>query len=134
MVKKEHVGITSIPGPQSRFDVNKEGMFDTYIGHDVPNLAPVTHKGTSSVWRSCRHFLIHSFIVLWGIFFLRSHGNLSSDNIVQCSTSDTILGGNILPDILQGPWPIFIVDLSLLSCLLEDNLVALLVPITANKH
>jgi hypothetical protein len=31
MVKKEHVGIPSIPGPQGRFDVNKTRMFATYI-------------------------------------------------------------------------------------------------------
>jgi hypothetical protein len=91
MVKKEHVGIPSIPGPQGRFYVNKAGMFATYIGHYVPNLAPVIHKGTSSVWRSCRNLLINSFIVLRGVFFLRFHGNLSSDNIVQCCTSDSIL-------------------------------------------
>jgi hypothetical protein len=66
MVKKEHIGIPSIPGLQSRFDVNKAGMFAAYIGHNVPNLAPVIHKGTSCVWRSCRHFLIHSFIILRG--------------------------------------------------------------------
>jgi hypothetical protein len=66
VVKKEHVGISSIPGPQGRFDVNKAGMFATYIGHDVPHLAPVIHKGTSSVWRSCRNFLIHSLIILRG--------------------------------------------------------------------
>jgi hypothetical protein len=66
MIKNEHAGIPSIPGSQGRFDVNKAGMFATYIGHDVPNLAPVIHKGTSSVWRSCRHLLIHSFIILRG--------------------------------------------------------------------
>jgi hypothetical protein len=91
MVKKEDVGIPFIPGPQGRFDVNKTRMFATYIGHDVPNLAPVIHKGVSSVWRSCRHLLIHSLIILRGVFFLRFHSNLGSDNIVQCCTSDTIL-------------------------------------------
>jgi hypothetical protein len=50
MFKKEHVGIPSIPGPQGRFDVNKEGIIATYIGHDVPNLVPVIHKGTTIVW------------------------------------------------------------------------------------
>jgi hypothetical protein len=91
MVKKEHVGIPSIPGPRGSFDVNKAGMFATYIGHDVPNLAPVIHKVTSSVWRSCRHYLVHSFIILRGVFFLRLYGNFSSDNIIQCCTSESIL-------------------------------------------
>jgi hypothetical protein len=45
MVKKEHVGIPSIPGPQIRSHVNKARMFATYIGHIVPNLAPVIHQG-----------------------------------------------------------------------------------------
>jgi hypothetical protein len=91
VVKKEHVDIPSIPGPQGRFDVTKARMCATYIGYDFPNLAPVTHKGTSSVWRSCRHLLIHSLIILRGVFFLRFHGNLISDNIIQCCTSDSIL-------------------------------------------
>jgi hypothetical protein len=103
MVKKEHVGIPSIPGPKSRFDVNKTRMFATYIGHNVPNLAPVIYKGPSRVWRSCRHLLIHSFIILRRIFSFRFDGNLSSDNIIQCCSSDTILGGKILLDLLQGP-------------------------------
>jgi hypothetical protein len=134
MVEKEHVGIPSIPGPQSRFDLNKARMFATYIGHNVPNLAPVINKGTSSVWRSCRHFLIHSFIILRRIFSFRFDGNLSSDNIIQCCTSDSILRGKILPDLLQGSWPIFIIDCRLLSGLLEANFVALLIPITVNQH
>jgi hypothetical protein len=134
MVKKKHIGIPSIPGPQSRFDVNKTRMFATYSGHNVPNLAPVIQKGASCVWRSCRHFLINSFIILRTIFSFRFDGNLSSDNIIQCFSSDTILGGKILPDLLQGPWPIFIIDFRLLGGLLEANSVALLVPITANQH
>jgi hypothetical protein len=134
MVKKKHIGIPSIPGPQCRFDVNKTRMFATYIGNNFPNLAPVMHKGTSRVGRSCRHFLIHSFIIFRRIFSFRFDGNLSSDNIIQCCSSDTILGGNILPDLLQGPWPIFIIDFRLLSIILEANFMVLLVPITANQH
>jgi hypothetical protein len=90
MIKEEHVGIPSIPGPQGRLDVSKTGMFSTYVGHDVPNLAPVAHKGASSVRRSCSHLLINS-LSSRGVFFLRSHRNFSSDNIVQCRTSDSIL-------------------------------------------
>jgi hypothetical protein len=45
MVKKENISIPSIPGPQSRFDIDKTRMFATNTGHDVPNLAPVIHKG-----------------------------------------------------------------------------------------
>jgi hypothetical protein len=134
VVKKEHIGIPSIPGPKSRFDVNKTRMFATYIGHDVPNLAPVIHKGPSCVWRSCRHFLIHSFIILRRIFSFWFDVNIRADNIIQCCSSNTILGGKILFDLLQGPWPIFVVDFRLLRSLLEANFMALLVTITANQN
>jgi hypothetical protein len=103
MVKKKRIGIPSIPGPQSRFYVNKTRMFATYIGNNIPKLATVIHKGPSCVWHSCRNFLIHSYIILRRIFSIRFDGNLSSDNIIQCCFSDTILGGNILFDLLQGP-------------------------------
>jgi hypothetical protein len=134
MVKKEHIGIPSIPGHQSRFDVNKSGMFATYIVHNVPNLAPVIYKGPSCVWRSCCNLLIHSFIILRRIFSFRFDGNLISDNIIQCCSSDTILEGNILLDLLQSPWPIFFIDFRLLSSLLEANFMALLVTITADQN
>jgi hypothetical protein len=129
MVKKEHIGIPSIPGIHIRFDVNKTRMFATYIGHNVPNLAPVIHKGSS-----CRHFLIHSFIILRRIFSFMFDGNLRSNNVIQCCSSDTILGGKILPDLIQGPLPIFIIDFRLLSGILEANFMALLVLITVNQH
>jgi hypothetical protein len=44
MVKKEHISIPSIPGLQSRFDIDKARMLAKNIGHDVPNLEPFTHK------------------------------------------------------------------------------------------
>jgi hypothetical protein len=44
VLKKEHISIPSITGPQSRFDINKPRMFATYIGHDFPNSSPVIHK------------------------------------------------------------------------------------------
>jgi hypothetical protein len=134
VVKKEHIGTPSIPGPQSRFDVNKTRLFATYIVHNVPNFVPVIHKGSSRVRRSCRHLLVHSLIILRRIFSFRFDGNLRADNIIQCCSSDTILGGKILFDLLQGPWPIFVVDLRLLRSLLEANFMVLLVTITANQN
>jgi hypothetical protein len=68
VVKHEHIILPSIPGPQSRLDVNKTRMFATNIGHDVPNLTPVIQKGSSRVRRSFSHFLIHSFIVFSRVF------------------------------------------------------------------
>jgi hypothetical protein len=106
-VKKEHISIPSIPGPQSRFDVNKTRILATYIGHNVPNFSPVIHKGLSGVWRSCRHFLIHSFIIFRSIFSFRFDGNIRANNIIQCCSSDTILGGKVLFDLLQGDWNLF---------------------------
>jgi hypothetical protein len=53
VVKHEHISVPSIPGPQSRLDVDKTRVFPKNIGHDVPNLAPVIHKGSSRARRSC---------------------------------------------------------------------------------
>jgi hypothetical protein len=113
MVKKEHIRIPSIPGPQSRFDIDKTRMFATNIGHDVPNLAPVIHKGSSHVWRSCRHLLIHSLIIFSRIFSFRFDRNVWANNIIQCCSSDTILRGKVLFDLLHGPWPVFVMDIRL---------------------
>jgi hypothetical protein len=40
VVKQEHKSVPSIPGPQSRLDVDKAIVLATNSGHDVPNLAP----------------------------------------------------------------------------------------------
>jgi hypothetical protein len=42
VVKQEHINVPSIPGPQSKLDVDKSIVLATNIGHDVPNLAPFT--------------------------------------------------------------------------------------------
>jgi hypothetical protein len=76
MVKKDHISIPSIPGLQGSFDIEKSRMLATNIGHDVPNLAPVIHKGSSSVRRSCRHFLIHSFITIYRVLSFRLDFNV----------------------------------------------------------
>jgi hypothetical protein len=109
-------------------------MFATNIGHDVSNLAPIIHKGSSREWRPCRHLLIHRLIIFSRIFSFRFDGNIRADNIIQCCSSDTILRGNVLFDILQGPWPIFVIDLRLLCSLLETNFMKLLIAITANQN
>jgi hypothetical protein len=134
MVKKEHISIPSIPGPQSRFDIDKIRMFTINIGHDVQNLAPVIHKGPPRVWRSCCHFLIHSLMIFIRIFSFRSDGNVWANTLIQCSPSDTILRGKVLFDLLQGPWKIFVIDLRLFCGLLETNFMTLLVAITANQN
>jgi hypothetical protein len=95
MVEKEHISIPSIPGPQSRFGLDKTRMFATNIGDDVPNLAPVIHKGSSHVWRSCRNFLIQSLIIFSRIFSFRFDGNIWANNIIQCSPSDTERQGTL---------------------------------------
>jgi hypothetical protein len=134
VVKKEHIRIPSIPGPLSGFDVDKTRMFATHIGHNFSNFAPVIHKGSSRVWRSCRHFLIHSFIIFSRIFSFRFDGNLRANSIIQCCSSDTILGGKVLFDLLQGHWPIFFIGLRLFISLLETNFMTLLVKITADQN
>jgi hypothetical protein len=134
MVKKEHISVPSIPGPQSSFDIDKTRMFATNIGHDVPNLAPVIHKGSSRVWRSCCHFLIRSLIIFSRIFSFRYDGNIWVNSIIQSSPSDTILRGKGLFDLLWGPWPIFVIDIRFFSGLLETNFMTLLVAITADQN
>jgi hypothetical protein len=121
MVKKEHISIPSIPGPQSRFDIEKTRMFVTNIGHDVPNFAPVIQKGLSHVSRSCCHFLIHSLIIFSRIFSFRFDGNVWANSMLQCSPSDTILRGKVLFDFIQVPWPIFVIYLRLLCSILEPT-------------
>jgi hypothetical protein len=77
------------------------------------------------VWRSCRHFLIHSLIIVSRIFSFRLEGNIRANNIIQCCSSGTILRCEVLFDILQGFWPIFAIDLWFLT---------LVVVITANQN
>jgi hypothetical protein len=134
MVKQENISIPSIPGPQSRFDIDKARFFATHIGHDVPNIAPVIHKGSFLVRRSCRHFLIHSLIILRKIFSFRFDHNVWANNIIQCSPSYTILGGNVIFDLLQGIWPIIVINLRFFCSLLETNFMKLLVAIAANQN
>jgi hypothetical protein len=109
-------------------------MFATNIGHDVPYLAPVIYKGSSRVWRSCRHFLVHSLIIFSRIFRFRFDGNIREDNIIQCCSSDTILRGKVIFDLLQGPWTLFVIDLRFFCHLLETNFMTLLVAINANQN
>jgi hypothetical protein len=109
-------------------------MFATNIGHDVPNLAPVIQKGSSRVWRSCRHFLIHSLLIFSRIFSFRFDGNIWVNNMIQCCSSDTRLRGKVLFDILQGPWPVFVINIRFFSSLLETNFMMLLVAITADQN
>jgi hypothetical protein len=45
IVKQEHIGLPSIPGSQSRLDVDKARVLAKNIGHYVPNLTTVIHKG-----------------------------------------------------------------------------------------
>jgi hypothetical protein len=110
VIKHEHMSVPSIPGPQSRLDVEKARALAKNIGHDVPNLAPVVHKGSSRVRRSCSHFLIHSFITFSRIFNFLFDLNLRAHNIIQCRPSYSLLGGKVLPDCLQSSWPILVIN------------------------
>jgi hypothetical protein len=134
MVKKEHIGIPSIIGPQSRFDIDKPRMLVTNILNDVPNLAPVIHKRSSRVWRSCRHLLINSLTTFSRIFSFRFDYDVWANNIIQCSPSYTILTGKVLFDLLQGSCPIFVINLRFFCSFLETNSMTLLVAITVNQN
>jgi hypothetical protein len=117
-----------------QFDIDKSGTLATNIGHDVPNLAPVIHKGSSRVRRSCCHFLIHILICFSRIFSVRGERDVWENNIIQCSPSYTILRGNVLFDLLQGPWPILVINHRLFCSFLETNFMMLLVVIAVNQN
>jgi hypothetical protein len=134
MVKQEHISIPSIYGPQCRFDIDKAGMFVTYSGHDVPNLAPVIHKVSSSVRHSCCHFLIDSFITIYRAFGFRLDLNVWVHKIIQCSPSYSIMRGNLLFDLLQSSWPILVINHRFFSSLLETNFMKVLVAIAGNQN
>jgi hypothetical protein len=91
MVKQEHVRVPSIVGAQIRLDLDKARV-PTNVGHNVPNLTPAVHKGSSSMRRSRGHLLFHSIIPFrrvlsyWLDFKIRSH------DIIQSIPSSSILG------------------------------------------
>jgi hypothetical protein len=134
VVKQEHISIPSIPSPQSRLDVDKARVLATNIGHDVPNLVPVVHKGSSCVRHSCSHLLIHSFITVSRIFSFRPDLDVRAHNIIQCSSSYSIPRGEVLHDCLQSSWTILVISHRFFCSLLENNLMALLVAIAANQN
>jgi hypothetical protein len=95
---------------------------------------PVIHKGYYRVRRSCRHFLIHSLITFSRIFSFRFDRDVWVNNIIQCSSSDTILKGKVLFDLLQRPWQILDINLRFFCSLLEINFMTILVAIAAYKN
>jgi hypothetical protein len=133
VVKQEHTSVPSIPGSQSRFDVDKATVIATNIGHDVPNIAHVIHKGLPRVRRYCSHFLVHSFITFSTVFSFCLDFNILAHNIIQCIPSYYILGGKVLPDCLQSSWPVIVINNWLLCSILETNFMMLLVAIAANQ-
>jgi hypothetical protein len=48
MVKQQHVRFPSILGSQRSLDINKARILPADVGHDIPNLAPIVHKSSSS--------------------------------------------------------------------------------------
>jgi hypothetical protein len=134
VVKQEHISVPSIPGSQSRLDVDKERVLVTNIVHDVPNLAPVIHKGSSCVVRSSSHFLVHSFISFCRVFSFWLDFNVRVHTIIQCSPSYSILGGKVIPDCFHSSWPVLVINHWLFYSLLETDFMPLLVMIAANQN
>jgi hypothetical protein len=134
VVNQEHISVPSIPGSQSRLDVDKAIALTTNIGHDFSNLAPVIHKGSSRVRRSCINLLVHSFISFCRVFSFWLDFNLRAHNIIQCSPSYSILGVKVLPDSFQSSWPVLVINHWLLCSLLETNFMPLLLAIAANQN
>jgi hypothetical protein len=109
VVKQEHIGLPSIPGPQRRLNVDKARVLATNIGHHVPNLMHVIHIGSPHVRRSCTHILVHSLIPFCRVLSLRLDFNIWPQNIIQCSLSSSILGSKVLLDCFKSSRPIFVI-------------------------
>jgi hypothetical protein len=92
MVKQEHISVPSIPGGQIRLDVEKSIVLATNVGHNIPNLTLMIHKGSSCMRRSRSHLLVHSIILFRGVLIFRLDCNIRSHNIIQGSPSSSILG------------------------------------------
>jgi hypothetical protein len=134
VVKKEHISPPSIPGPQSRLDVEKARVIATNIVHDVPNLTLVIHTGSSYARRSCSHLLVHSLISICRFFSFRFDFNVRPHNILKCSPSFSIMGGEVLLDSFQSSRPVLVINHWLLCYLLETDFMPLLVSISANQN
>jgi hypothetical protein len=134
MVKQEHISIPSIPGSQSRLDVDKERVIATNIGHNVPNLTPVIHKSSSCVRRPRSHLLVHSIVPFCRVLSFRLDLNIRLHNIIQCSPSSSILGSEVLLRGFKSSRPILFIYHWLLCCLLETDLVPLLIAIAMNQN
>jgi hypothetical protein len=134
LVKQEHISLPSIPGPQSRLDLDKARVLSTNIGHDVPNLNLVINKGSSRVSRSCIHFLVHSFISICRVLSFRLDFNVRPYNTIQCSPSSSILGGELILDSFHCYRPVLVINHWLLCGLLETDFMPLLVVIAANQN
>jgi hypothetical protein len=92
IVKQEHISVPSITGAQSSLDVDKARVIATNIGHNLPNLSPVIHKGSSSVRHYRGHLLVHSIIPFRRVLRFRLDRNIWSHNIIQGSSSSSIMG------------------------------------------
>jgi hypothetical protein len=134
VVKQEHISLPSIPGPQSRLDVDKAILLVTNIGHDVPNLTPVIHKGSSRVRCSCSHLLVHSLISFCRVLSFRLDFNVRAHTIIQCSPSSSILRRDLLLDCFQSSRPVFVINHWLLFYIIETDLMLLLVMIAVDQN
>jgi hypothetical protein len=134
MVKQEHISVPSVRCLQSRLDIDKARVLAINIGHNVPKLTPVIHKGSSSVRRSCSHFLIHSTISFCRVLSFWIDLNIRPRNIIQCRPSASISGNEVLLDFSKSSRTVLVIYHWLLCCLLETGLIPLLVAITTHQN
>jgi hypothetical protein len=129
LVKQEHVSLPSIPGPQSRFDVDKARVLATHIGHDVSNLKLVINKGSSRVRLYRTHLFVHSFISICRVLIFRLDFNVPSHNIIQGSSTLSIL-----LYCFKSSGPVIFVYHWFLFCILETYLMPLLILVATNQN
>jgi hypothetical protein len=134
VVKQEHVSLPSIPGSQSRLDVEKAIVLATNIGHNVPNIMHVIQKGSSRVRRSHSHFSVHSIIPFCRVLSFWFDLNIRPHNIIQFSPSSSILGSELLLDCFKSSRPVLVVYHWLLCCLIEINIMLLMIAVPMNQN
>jgi hypothetical protein len=133
MIKQEHISVPSIPGNQSRLDVDKSRVLATNIGRNVPNLTPVIHKGLYSVRRYRGHLLVHSIIPFRRVLRFRLDRNIRSHNIIQGSPSSSILGRYVLLDCSKRSRPVLVFYHWILWYFIVTDLMPLLISIATNQ-
>jgi hypothetical protein len=90
---------------------------------------PVIHKYSSSARHSHSHLLVHSIIPFHRVLIFRLERNIWSHYIIQGIPSSSIPGNEVILDCFKNFRLVLVVDHWLLLCLLETDIMPLLIAI-----